>query len=159
MNNYISLEEFVKQCIINGIKTSAETIKRRYKEIPGIEKESDYRVLKGTRYPVEKKFKIKNEKDRRYHFLKAFYCRRYIDAEILGIYQNEFELLIKEMLEVGYIAENDSFNTYGSNKYTITQLGINVMDLGKTKAVVEIGKAIAEITGTFTGTVISKVKQ
>lgn len=64
------------------------------------------------------------------------------------------------MLEVGYIEENDSPNTFGANKYTITKLGMGVMDLGKTKTIVEMGKAIAEITGTFTtGTVISKVMQ
>ena len=65
---YISFDEFV-----NNTGRAESTIKKRYKDIPGITKTKDgFKVISGTRYPCDlHRHKFKNSGDRRYALLKA----------------------------------------------------------------------------------------
>lgn len=156
MDKYISLKEFTQMCKKNGIRTSEKTIKKRYKEIPGIIKENDeYKVLEGTRYPINKNFKVKNTDDVFKWMLKAIYKNRYIDYTYLGIYQNDFDFILKELLNEKYIKNNRSKNRYGANSYSITQKGIELMNMKE----FEIEKRIEVLSRMFVGPAIALLRK
>ena len=60
---YIPFEEFVEK-----VSVKESTIKRRYKEIPGITKtENGFAVLSGTRYPCDlHRYKLSTSAKKRY---------------------------------------------------------------------------------------------
>lgn len=128
MSRTISIEEFAQQC---GYKP--ETIKRNYKEIPGITKEgSNYVIEYGTRYPFSiKVHKIKNSAEKRYAVLKAISEYKYIDSQMLSVPEESFEFIINDLVERKLIAKNGIDNKRGANGYDCTSLGDEIASKDK----------------------------
>ncbi len=145
---YISIAEFAKLCDIKE-----KTILKRQAKIPGVEKHGGaYRVLVGTRYPMQTgKFTIEDAEDRRYVLLQAISRYRYIDAGMLGIYPHSFEIYIKELESAGLIVNNNSINTEGANACDCTVNGSAILKKKKQQAKHDILNAIAAAVGHFAG--------
>ena len=155
-NNYIELSKFAKR-----VNRSESTIKRRFSEIPVIKKENNkYFVLKGTRYPLKiSSFgKIVDDYDRRRILLKAISEEKYIDCDMLGVYQETFEKYLGDYLTADLIYKNNLPNNYGANAYNCTQKGSEVARLRKEQAREKIAKEMATFVGLFVGTAISKIR-
>ena len=151
---YIPFEEFVKN---SGVKES--TIKRRYKEIPGIEKTDDgFRVLSGTRYPCSlKRFKLKNSNEKRYALLQKISEYKYVTHKDLRVEYLQFMDMLRDFLSAGLIQPNNLCNEYGANAYDCTMLGDELLQGRKETNIKRMANLIAEASGIFTGAVISKV--
>ena len=146
--SYITLDEFSKKC---GIKS--QTIKKRYEEIPGIQKSGNtYLVLEGTRYPVDKrKVKPKTREEKVYYLLNAISEERYISSDILGLYDEQFNELLVELQKLKLISKNSLCNEHGANQYDITSDGIALLHNKKDEAIRRIINTMAEAGGTFLG--------
>lgn len=153
--SYISLERFADR-----YNVTVKTVKRRYKEIPGVEKlEEGFRVLEGSRYPFPiSKYKINKAEEKRYALLKAISRYQHIDADMLKIPEPSFNLMIHGLLDAGLIAENYTGNTYGANAYDCTEKGDEILKKKKSLAIKKIfetaGDAV-EIVGRFTGAAVA----
>lgn len=147
---YISIEEFIR---IAGVKEV--TIKRNRDKIPGLSYENgEYLIIEGTRYPFNiGRNKMKDSNDRRYLLLKAISENKYIDHNTLGIYNQQFEQFLRDLLDANLIRNNGMQNHYGANSYDCTEIGDRIL-LNKKTAKTEIAKAIAEVAGTFVGTAL-----
>lgn len=155
--DYIELSQFAKK-----VKRSESTIKRRCAEMPIIKKENNkFLVLKGTRYPLKiRSYKqITDDFDRRRILLKAISEEKYIDCDMLGVYQEIFENYLRDLLNANLIYKNSLPNFYGANAYNCTDKGATIAKLRKEQARIEISHEIASVAGTFIGTVISKIKE
>ena len=155
-SDFITLENFSQL-----VNKSQSTIIKRYKEIPLIVLENGYyKVLKGTRYPAKKNFKADDYSEKKYEILKAIFKFKYIDETYVGLYPNDFELILYELIQSGYIQYNNGVNTFGANAYNITDKGTACVKKGKRKATVEImemAQNISKVAGTFVGSVISEI--
>lgn len=150
---YMTIEEFSEM-----VQKKPSTIKARWKDIPGVKKvNGSFVVMNGTRYPVKNNFKARNSEERRYHLLRAIYENKYIDATTLGIYQNSFKLLLKDLIDGGYICENGSLNQYGANYYDCTQKGESYFKNYNKKKSKELVAIASEAAGTFVGSIISQM--
>lgn len=151
---YISFNEFV-----NNTRLAESTIKKRYKEIPGITKTKDgFQVVSGTRYPCDfHRYKFKNSGDRRYALLKAISQYRYVTHKDLRIEHKQFEDMLRDLLSAGLIQQNNLFNTYGANAYDCTPAGDKLLQRTDKYAKTELVNLIASTAGMFIGTVISKI--
>jgi hypothetical protein len=145
---YITLDEFSKLC---GI--SCNTIKRKYKEIPGIEKvETEYRVQKGTRYPCSiRRYKIPDSSAKRYVLLKSISENKYISAVDLQLYDKSFSIMLDELKNCNLIYENNNGNTYGANAYDCSNLGDKILQKRKKQAIQDIAERVAAVAGSFSG--------
>ena len=150
--NYITLDDFVP---IANVKKN--TIIRRYKDIPGIEKtENGYRVLRGTRYPFQSgRFHITNIEDRYYVLLKALDRYKYIDSTMLGIYEESFNQMLSKLLKARLIENNMTGNPFGANSYDITLKGREIIKKKKAEAIRDVMCAISSVAGTFSGSAIA----
>lgn len=144
--HHISLEEFAKKSAV-----AEATIKKRYKEIPGVTKNgSIYTVLSGTRYPCDKRrIKPKNSNDRRYLLLRTISEYRYISHEHLMLEKKQFDDMLKELLQARLIKKNDLCNSFGANAFDCTAKGDAVLKQHKKEAIREIALLVAEALGTF----------
>ena len=151
---YISFDEFV-----NNTGRAESTIKKRYKEIPGITKTKEgFQVVSGTRYPCDlHRHKFKNSGDRRYALLKAISKYQYVTHKDLSIEHTQFEDMLRELLSAGLIRQNNLFNTYGANAYDCTPAGDELIQRTDKEAKSELINLIASAAGTFTGAVISQI--
>ncbi len=151
---YISFDEFV-----NNTGRAESTIRKRYKEIPGITKTKDgFQVVSGTRYPCDlHRHKFKNSGDRRYALLKAISQYRYVTHKDLKIERRQFEEMLRELLSAGLIKENHLFNTYGANAYDCTSAGDELIQRTDQDAKKELLNLIASATGMFTGAIVSQI--
>ncbi len=151
---YISFDEFV-----NNTGRAESTIRKRYKEIPGITKTKDgFQVVSGTRYPCDlHRHKFKNSGDRRYALLKAISQYRYVTHKDLRIEHRQFEEMLRELLSAGLIKENHLFNTYGANAYDCTSAGDELIQRTDQDAKKELLNLIASATGMFTGAIVSQI--
>ena len=95
MEKYVSLEKF-----LNVSQVSENTIRKRYKDIPGIKYENGkFEILEGTRFPFNIRHNaLKTDENRLLVLLKAIDQRKYIDASILRVYQSDFEELLWTLL-------------------------------------------------------------
>lgn len=143
MEKYVSLEKF-----LNVSQVSENTIRKRYKDIPGIKYENGkFEILEGTRFPFNIRHNaLKTDENRLLVLLKAIDQRKYIDASILRVYQSDFEELLWTLLMGHLIKPNGSANRYGANAYSITEKGI---EYRKKK-----GRERAEWAATVIGKVI-----
>lgn len=153
---YIELSEFAEM-----VKKKPETILKRKNDIPVIKKfGTEWYALTGTRYPCKvKSFKIKCGLDRRYVLLKAIDDYKYVNSKMLGIFPNEFNMMIRDFLNVELIEENYNGNTYGANAYTTTCKGEKIIKKSKTtatKIIKSILKECATLAGCFVGEVVSR---
>lgn len=152
--SYIKFDEFVNN---SGFKET--TIKRKYKQIPGLIKNGkEFRVISGTRYPYRlRNKKIEDSSSKRYVLLKAISQYKYISHKELRIEHPQFETMLKELISAGLIQKNNLSNTYGANAYDCTPLGDELINHKEKKARRELLKIIAEVAGTFTGAVVSQI--
>lgn len=151
---YIEFEDFVSN---SGVKES--TIKRRYKQIPGIIKtKKGFRVISGTRYPYNiGNTKLDSSEARRYVLLKAISKYQYISHKELRLEPPQFKAMLRDLLSAGLIQANNLSNTYGANAYDCTRLGDEFINRTDKAAKNELINAIASAAGTFTGAVLSQV--
>ena len=151
---YISFEEFINN---TGFKES--TIRKRYKNIPGIKKTPNgFTVLSGTRYPFAMRgYKIKNSNDRRYILLKAISQYKYISHLDIRLESAQFRDMLRELLSAGLIKKNSLYNNYGANAYDCTSKGEEVLKQTQIKSRQEILNMVSTAAGKFAGAVISEV--
>lgn len=151
---YISFEEFINH---TGLKES--TIRRMYKNIPGIQKTSNgFAILSGTRYPFNMRgYKIKNSNDRRYILLKAISQYKYISHLDIRLESAQFCDMLRELLSAGLIKKNNLYNNYGANAYDCTLKGEEVLKQTRTKSRQEILNMVSTAAGKFTGAIISEI--
>ena len=152
MKDTITIEEFS-----NNAKVKIATIKRRYKEIPGISKiDGEFVILSGTRYPCRKNNNLKDSYDRRYYLLKAISEYKYIDHNILRIEHKQFIDMLKDLLSAKLIKRNGLSNYYGANAYDCTSKGEEVLKSKKDISISEISKLIIGTTSDFVD-ILSKI--
>lgn len=154
MQGKISIEQFVQN---SGYKES--TIFKNRNKIPGLKYiDGEYIIIKGTRYPYNLGAnKLKDAADRRYCLLDAISKFKYIDSDMLRLEQEQFEEILKELLDADLIKENHLGNKYGANAYDSTPKGDRVLENKRKEAKQEITKLISSAAGHFTGAVISEI--
>lgn len=154
--SYIPLKRFAKM-----VGKKETTILRRRNEIPGIKNDGDsWVVLEGTRYPFKiNSCRIEDDDDKRRVLLLAISKYRYIDAEMLGIWQETFEGYLEDFLEAGLIKRTNVPNQHGANGYDCTEKGSTIIKKRKDSFKQQLANAIAECAGSFTGAVYSQVTQ
>lgn len=145
--------------LANQAKVSEQQIKRRYKEIPGIEKDSEgnLAIPSGTRYPARRLPRIVTQEEKLYATLKAIseYC--YIDEQMLRIPKESFDLIIGELLSQNWIRENGINNPHGANRYDATLQGSSIANKRRKKAIDDIAISIGSAAGAFVGNCINGV--
>lgn len=146
---HMTMEEFAN---IYGVKEKTIIDRHKKKAIPGITLENGgYRVADGTRYPCHKNSISTADRTTRIHsLLKAINKYRYIDAEMLRVEEQSFQLMLEELEENGYIQRNNTGNDYGANGYDCTLRGGEITRM-------KTAKAIAELAGIFTGAVLNQM--
>ena len=128
---YWTLERFAKRSDVKP-----ETVKKRIKDIPGVEYvDRKYRVVPGTRYPMKKSRigKTKTAGNQCISVLKALDSKRYIDGSYLNVGEEEFSDILDMLKDNGFIKSNESLNQYGSNGYDITLAGCDYLNDAKLK--------------------------
>jgi hypothetical protein len=141
---YITFEEFV-----NNAKVKTQTVIRRYKDIPGIEKtDKGFIVLSGTRYPCDKRVLkgAKTHEDKRYYLLKTISEYRYISEKELGLERVQFDKMLDELSKANLIEENNTKNIYGANRYDCTTTGDEALRKKKNATIKYIGELIAAVS-------------
>ena len=121
LTTYKTIEEFASD---NHV--SVATVKKRYKEIPGIILVGldDYLVSPGTRYPFNMRgHRIDNNNDRIFVLLKAINQERYISEKELRTPTYNFQTMLFELSRDGYIELNGYGNNFGANAYKCTKEG------------------------------------
>ena len=151
---YIEFKEFVN---MTGVKEA--TIKRRYKQIPGLIKtEKGFRVISGTRYPYNiGNTKLEDSSTKRFTLLKAISKYKYISHRELRLESRQFEDMLRDLLSAGLIQRNNLSNTYGANAYDCTCLGDELINKTGKNAKSELIKTIVSAAGTFSGAVLSQI--
>ena len=151
---YIDFDDFVKS---SGVKES--TIKRRYKQIPGITKtQKGFRVISGTRYPYNiGNTNIEDSASKRFTLLKAISKYKYISNKELRLEPPQFEKMLRDLLFAGLIECNNLSNFYGANAYDCTPQGEELISQKDKAARESLIRTIAIATGTFTGAVLSQI--
>ncbi len=122
---YWTLEQFAER---SNVKP--ETVKRRIKDIPGVEYvDRKYRVIPGTRYPMKKNCigRAKTAGNQCVSILKALNLRCYIDGSYLDIGEKDFSDILAMLKDNDFIKPNESLNQYGSNGYDITLAGCDYL--------------------------------
>ena len=150
---YIPLEKFAKM-----VDKSETTILKRRNEIPGIKNDGgSWVVLKGTRYPFKiNSCKIEDDNDKRRVLLLAISKYRYIDAEMLGIWEETFEGYLGDFLRAGLIQKTSVPNQHGANAYDCTEKGSLIAKAKYAQARKEMMTAISECAGAFVGAFCSQ---
>lgn len=151
---YISFDEFAKN---SGVKEA--TIKRKYKQIPGISKsDSGFTVVSGTRYPCDlHRYGLKNSGEKRFVLLKMISQYKYVTHKDLIIEHKQFQDMLGELLSAGLIQYNNLCNCYGANAYDCSRRGDELLKLSEQKARSELVNLIASAAETYTGAVISQI--
>ena len=65
--------------------------------------------------------------------------------------------MLRDLLSAGLIEPNNLSNCYGANAYDVTDKGAALMHKSDKIAKIELITTVAEVAGTFTGAIISKV--
>lgn len=157
----IDHSELVALAQRSGVKV--ETIVKRHKKtaIPGIMIiDNRYRVMEGTRYPYSmsgKKIKASSEK-KRFYLFEAISLHRYIDAEMLGVEQREFDRYIEEFLQKRLIQRMNWENQYGANGYITTPRGDQVFTVDKNEQMLELARIMGTAVGTAIGTAAGAIQ-
>lgn len=153
--NKISIEEFIGIACVK-----LQTIKNNKDKIPGLTyKDGKFAILSGTRYPrTLSHYKLNSHAKKRYVLLKEISRYNYIDHKLLGVYQEQFETFLAELMAAGLIKENGLANHYGANAYDCTTKGDEILKGSNTnKKVNEIAELVASVCGHFVGSVICEV--
>lgn len=152
----VSIEEFASISHVNK-----NTVKRNAKRIPGLKYENGtFTILKGTRYPGDfHRYKMKNSAEKRYVLLKAISEYKYIDHTTLRLYKEQFDDLLRELLDAELISENHLYNHYGANAYDCTAKGDEMLKRKQTEGVEALAALVASTAGKFTGSVVSELME
>ncbi len=141
-----------------GVKVS--TVKRRYKDIPGIIKTQEgLKVISGTRYPCDHRFKPKNSGEKRYVLLKYICEYKYVSHRDLCVEFPQFREMLSDLLSAQLIQPNGLCNEYGANAYDCSPLGDELLQETGKATKQRIINMISEAAGTFTGAVISEISE
>ncbi len=151
---YVSIEEFS-----NRYNLKPQTILKNYKKIRGIKmSRGELIILSSARYPYNmRNTHLKKREEKMYVLLKATREFYYIDSKMLKISEYSFNTMIKEMLNLGILIENNSGNNDGANAYDTTTLTENFLNLSKRKAIKEMLSIMANTSGTFVGAALSQM--
>ena len=151
---YITFDEFINN---SGVKGS--TIRRKYKDIPGITKtDKGFVVTSGTRYPCDlHRYRLRDSGEKRYVLLKTISQYKYVTHKDLKLEYQQFLDMLRDLLSAGLIQRNNLCNDYGANAYDCTALGDELLQKTDKSAKAELITLIAGAAGTFTGAVISQV--
>lgn len=150
----VSIDDFLQ---IAGVKIS--TVKKKKDEIPGLSyANGKFDIIKGTRYPFYLHGrKIKDSADRRYLLLLAISQYKYVDHLKLKVYPEQFEALLKELLDGELIKLNHLYNHYGANAYDCTSKGDEILKMKEKDAINYITGIVSSGAGHFVGAVLSEV--
>ncbi len=134
-NNKISIEEFLN---IAGVKE--KTIIKNKDKIPGLTYvDGKFDIIKGTRYPCDlHRYKMRNSEEKRYVLLKTISEYKYICAQDLRVYEEQFEAFLEEFLAADLIQKNHLGNDFGANGYDCTGKGDEVIMQRKSIAIRKI---------------------
>ena len=151
---YIPFLEFVDYSNVGEA-----TIKRRYRDIPGLTKVGkEFKVLSGTRYPFDKRYlRIKDSAGKHYTLLNAISHYRYISHRELKLEHPQFQRMLGDLLAAGLIRENGLSNEFGANAYDCTPKGDAYIKCEGRKAIADLCDLIAKTAGTFLGSIASQV--
>lgn len=151
---YITFEEFVNN---SGVKES--TIKRKYKQIPGITKTDDgFQVISGTRYPCDlHRYKLRDSYEKRYVLLKCISKYKYVTHTNLRLEYDQFVKMLEELLSAQLIEPNNLGNDYGANAYDCSILGDKLLKKNKELAIKEMTSMLTSVAGKLCETVISTI--
>lgn len=146
----MTLKEFCSRS-----RKTEKTILNRYQknrsQFPGVKYEKGkWTIPDGTRFPYDRRHLAKTSKDKRYHLLKAIDLYQYIDADMIQLPQESFDVLLSDLITAGLIQENGSTNSYGANKYDCTPKGSEVASMDW-KNFASVIKGVGEATGVFVG--------
>lgn len=152
--NYIDFYEFVNN---SGVKET--TIKKKYKQIPGItKKDGVFQVISGTRYPYNLRHaKVDDFGSKIYILLKSISKYQYISHKELKLEYPQFKKMLEELLSAGLIENNHLSNIYGANAYDCTVKGFELLEKKDKIAKEEIINIIASAAGKFTGAILSEI--
>ncbi len=144
--NLVDIETFASR-----YKIKVETVKKNINQIVGAKKDGkDYIIPDSARYPYRiGNTSIKTRDDKRYVLLKATSENKFVDEKLIGLSKASFNTLIQELLNQNLLIENGSEDKNGANAYDTSSLADSLLRNGKRRAMVEIGKAVAEIGGKF----------
>lgn len=150
----IDIAQFLE---IAGVKEN--TVRKNKDKIPGLTYESgEFTILRGTRYPYNlRSAKLNDSADRRYYLLDAISKYKYIDSVKLKMYQEQFDDMLRELLDAGLIKENGLCNHYGANAYDCTIKGDEILKNHKAEAVLLISQIVSASVGHFVGAAISEM--
>lgn len=150
----VSIEDFLQ---IAGVKIS--TVKKNKDKIPGLTyANGKFDIIKGTRYPIDiHRYKMENSADRRYLLLLAISQYKYIDHLKLRVYPEQFDNMLKELLDGDLIALNHLYNQYGANAYDCTSKGDEIIKMKKEEAIKCITDVVSSGAGHFVGAILSEV--
>ncbi len=90
--------------------------------MPGVEiGESEILIPDGSRYPFDvHRYRFDNIGKRRIALLGATDQLRYVDSKMLHMSQMEFEEMVSELVQAGFLRKNGSGNPFGANSYNTT---------------------------------------
>jgi len=127
------------------------TIIQNFDRIPGGFMKDGVRLFpEGTRYPLEKTYRVKDAVDRYYVILLALSKNRYVDEKYLKVSEESFETYLAELLENKLIRKRKTDNTLGTNGYELTIKGCEFIKNNSRSSAAK--KALADILSS----VISK---
>lgn len=154
IDQYTSLGEFAWNS-----KVKISTIKKRYKEIPGIEKyNDDFRVRSGTRYPYNmRNSKIRTYEEKAIVLLKAIDNYSYISHKELRLEKQQFECMLKKFLEIGFIQHNGLSNHFGANAYDCTGKGSAFLRKNKFGRKQEMAQLLGEMASVLIQVGINRI--
>ena len=136
-----------------------KTVIRNANKIPGVITGKNGKVAfpNGSRYPYNlRSNKLDTAGKKRLALLDATYHYMFIDHIMLHMTSASFNTMIAELLQVGYLQENDSGNPYGANRYDTTIRYENIRALSRNAQVKEIAYDVASFAGHFCGAFCSE---
>ena len=146
------LIEFANRC-----NKKPATVEKRFRngDIPGIQIINNrFKIMEGTRYPYDMRGKeTNNASKKRFYLIDAIFNRKYIDAIMLGVEQQEFNQYIQENMNAGLIMHMDWQNQYGANGFITTSEGDKIFTNQKK----EQHKYYAELLGTVLGSAAKQI--
>lgn len=136
----------------------SKTVLNNIERIKGaFKKDEKYYIPDSARYPYNlRRTSIKTREEKMYVVLKATSENRYVDDKLVGLSKASFTTLIKELLYHGLLQENKSDDYNGANAYDTTIKADEALAYNKKRAIIEIGKALAEVAGIFTAQLLPK---
>ena len=147
MEKMISIEKFA-----DNNNVSVDVVIKNFGLIQGAYKENGvYMIPESSRYPYFlHNDKIETREDKVLVILRAINKYKYVDEDTVKLPKYSFDIIVKELLENGYLVVNGCDNPYGLNRYDPTNRTTEILKRRREQAI----KEIANIAGTTVGTAI-----